>query len=285
MIISAKKSKVMNIHKTVRTSATTEADVAKLNLMHKCESCTREFTKQRAAWKSTWCVGETGVVRTDKAVKLSMRRAAEYGSTRWSSSATRHWKTRPISNIWAAGCKATGATRQTWVIDWRSRNRRLAHWATCGPTTTIANYDTAAVPGLVCSSRTPYCDAWTLNRTVTRSINWFNSRCLQAMTGEHYRETATVLAYDLVLSVRWRRLRYFSCVLHMPADRMVRCALIALMSDSVMYQTGSLFSDCHCIALPQCVAMTANREMWRATVASLSWTCVFKVIYCTTIVP
>ena len=38
MIISTKKSKVMHIHKTTRTSATTEADVAKLNLVHRCES-------------------------------------------------------------------------------------------------------------------------------------------------------------------------------------------------------------------------------------------------------
>ena len=47
MIISAKKSKVMHIHKTTRTSVTTEADVARLNLVHKCESCAREFTKSR----------------------------------------------------------------------------------------------------------------------------------------------------------------------------------------------------------------------------------------------
>ena len=38
----------MHIHKTTRTSATTEADVAKLNLSYKCESCTREFTKLRS---------------------------------------------------------------------------------------------------------------------------------------------------------------------------------------------------------------------------------------------
>ena len=36
MITSTKKSKVMHIHKTTRTSATTEADVAKLNLVHRC---------------------------------------------------------------------------------------------------------------------------------------------------------------------------------------------------------------------------------------------------------
>ena len=43
----------------------------------------------------------------------------------------------------------------------------------------------------VCSSLIHCCEAWTLNRTVTRSINWFNSRCLHIMTFEHYRETAT----------------------------------------------------------------------------------------------
>ena len=46
--------------------------------------------------------------------------------------------------------------------------------------------------------------AATLNRTVTRSINGFNTRCLHVMTGEHYRETATAPAYDLVLAVMVR---------------------------------------------------------------------------------
>ena len=55
MIISTKKSKVMRIHKTTRTSATTEADVAKLNLV----SCTREFTKLRGLkmHMARWCDG------------------------------------------------------------------------------------------------------------------------------------------------------------------------------------------------------------------------------------
>ena len=116
-------------------------------------------------------------------------------------------------------------------------------------------------------SLTHCCEAWTLNRTVTRSINGFNSRCL---TGEHYRDTATVPAYDLVLVVRRRHLRYLGHVLRMPADRMVRCVLMALVSDCVIYPTGSLFSDCQGVALPQLVAMASNRAMWRAKVASLS---------------
>ena len=46
--------------------------------------------------------------------------------------------------------------------------------------------------------------------------------------------------------------------------------LLGLVSDSVMYPTGSLFSDCQGVALPQLVAMASNRTMWRAKVASLS---------------
>ena len=47
MVISAKKSKAMHIHRTTRTSVTTEADVAQLNLVHRRASCSHEFTKQR----------------------------------------------------------------------------------------------------------------------------------------------------------------------------------------------------------------------------------------------
>ena len=86
MIISTKKSKVTHIHKTTRTSATTEADVAKLNLSYKSESCAREFTKLRRLkmHMARWCDG--GLTQrshigslTDKAVKSSKRRAAEAG--------------------------------------------------------------------------------------------------------------------------------------------------------------------------------------------------------------
>ena len=70
----------------------------------------------------------------------------------------------------------------------------------------------------VCSSLTHCCEAWTLNRTVMRSINGFNSRCLHIMTGDHYRETATAPPYDLVLAVRRRRLCYLGHVLYQSAN-------------------------------------------------------------------
>ena len=98
MLISAKKSKVMHIHKTIGTSATTEADVAKLNLVHKCESCTREFTKLRGLKMHMARLCDGGRTQrsrvgslTDEAVKSSKR--LRHPSTRWSSAATRHWRT------------------------------------------------------------------------------------------------------------------------------------------------------------------------------------------------
>ena len=84
MIIPAKNGKVMHIHKTTRTSATNEADVAKLNLVHKCELCAREFNKLRGLniRMARWCDGgrtqrsRVGSL-TDKAIKSSTRRVAE----------------------------------------------------------------------------------------------------------------------------------------------------------------------------------------------------------------
>ena len=113
---------------------------------------------------------------TDKAIK-------------WSSAATRHWRTCPTSITWVAGYKATGATTQMCVIASRfvqSAFSSLSHlWADhrLSRTTKLRLYRVC-----VCSSLTHCCEAWTLNRTVIRSINGFNSRCLHVMTGEHYRD-------------------------------------------------------------------------------------------------
>ena len=238
MIISAKKSKVMHIHKTTRTSATTEADVAKLNLVHKCESCTREFTKLRGLkmHMARWCDGgrtqrsRVGSL-TDKAVKSSKRRAAEASLDKVVIGSDPPLENVPHFQYLGSSLQGDGSDEAD--VDHRWADHRLLR------TTKLRLYRVC-----VCSSLTHCCEAWTLNRTVTRSIKGFNSRYLHIMTGEHYRETATAPAYDLVLAVRRRRLRYVGHVLRMPADKMVRCALMALVPDSVMYPTGSLFSDC-----------------------------------------
>ena len=278
MIISAKKSKVMHIHKTTRTSATTDADVAKLNLVHKCESCAREFTKLRGLkmHMARWCDGgrtqrsRVGSL-TDKAVKSSKRRAAEASFDKVIMGSDPPLENVPHFEYLGSRLQCDGSdeadVRHRLEIA-QSAFSSLNHlWADhrLSRTTKLRLYRVC-----VCSSLTHCCEAWTLNRTVIRSINGFNSRCLHVMTGEHYRETATAPAYDLVLAVRRRRLRYLGHVLRMPADRMVRCSLMALVIDASHYPTGSLFSDWQGIALPQLVAMASSRSLWRAKVASLS---------------
>ena len=59
MLISIKKSKAIHVHRPMRVDATTEAHVATLGLSHKCDSCGREFTKQRGlrVHMARWCDG------------------------------------------------------------------------------------------------------------------------------------------------------------------------------------------------------------------------------------
>ena len=294
MIISAKKSKVMHIHKTTRTSPTSEADVDKLNLVHKCESCTREFKYQTTRAENA----HGALVRRGPYAAIMCRlldwqsRQVEQGIAEASLDKVVIGSDPPLENVphfQYLGSRLQGDGSDEADVGHRleiaqSEFSTLSHlWADhrLSRTTKLRLYRVC-----VCSSLTHCCEAWTLNRAVTRSINGFNTRCLHVLTGEHYRETAIAPAYDLVLAVRRRRLGYLGHVLRMPAERMVRRALMALVSDSVMYPTGSLFSDCQGVALPQLVAMASIRTMWRAKVASLSWTCVFWVtISCTTIVP
>ena len=84
MVISVRKSNVMHVHRTRRVDATTEEDVAALTLAHKCESCVREFAKQRGLniHMARWCYG--GHIQrsrrgslTDTAVNTAKRRVAE----------------------------------------------------------------------------------------------------------------------------------------------------------------------------------------------------------------
>ena len=101
------------------------------------------------------------------------------------------------------------------------------------------------------------------------------------MTGEHYRETATAPAYDLVLAVSRRHLRAppaipWGCAA--PARRQDGgFALMALVSDSMEYPTGSLFSECQGFASPQLVAMASNRAMSRGAPNYISFQRYIKI--------
>ena len=64
-LIHIKKSKAMHVHGAMRVDANTDSDFATLGLSHKCDSCGREFTKQRGLRVHIWLDGATAVVSND----------------------------------------------------------------------------------------------------------------------------------------------------------------------------------------------------------------------------
>ena len=275
MLISVRKSKAMHVHRTRRVDATTEE--AALTLAHKCESCGREFTKQRGLkiHMARWCDGgrtqrsRRGTL-TDTAVKTAKRRAAEatlarvsigddilenvltfeYLSSRLQCDGDDLVDVRHRMDIAQA---AFGSLSHLWTDHRLSRETKLRLYRLS-----------------VCSSLTHCCTAWALTRTVRRMINGFNSRCIHVITGMDYRDTATTPVYDLVLAVRKRRMRYLGHVLRLPQDRIVRRSLIALVKGGTYYPEASLFSDCEVDGLHQLMMLATNRSAWRAKVASLT---------------
>ena len=204
-----------------------------LNLSHKCSACAREFTKQRGLriHMARWCDGgltqrsRVGTL-TDKAVKTAKRRAAEatlgtveidnnvlgnvysfeYLGSRLQGDGDDEADVRYRMDIAQA---AFASLSHLWTDHRLSRNLKLRLYNLC-----------------VCSTLTHSCEAWNLTKTVSQILNGFNSRCLHIITGEEYRVTAVSPAYNLLLSVRQRRLRYLGHLLRLPHDSFVRRTLI-----------------------------------------------------------
>ncbi|KAI8513671.1 hypothetical protein Bbelb_079950 [Branchiostoma belcheri] len=77
-------------------------------------------------------------------------------------------------------------------------------------------------------------------------INGFNSRCLQVITKKHFRDTATNPDYNLMLTIRRRRLRYLGHILRMDPSRLVRRTVEAYVCGGDNPPEGSLLMDCKC---------------------------------------
>ena len=80
----------------------------------------------------------------------------------------------------------------------------------------------------VCSTLTHASEAWMIAPRALATINDFNSRQLHCITGCSYCEVATNPSYDLLTAVRTRRHQCLGHTLRMPADRLVRRAVLAM---------------------------------------------------------
>ena len=121
----------------------------------------------------------------------------------------------------------------------------------------------------VCFSLTHACEAWDMSQRVTRSINGFNSRCLQLITKKSYRSTATDPDFNLVLAIRRRRLRFLGHILRMDDSRLLKQSLTAYVRGGTAPPTGSLMMDCENIPLVKLKLAAEDRTAWRRRVEDL----------------
>ena len=89
------------------------------------------------------------------------------------------------------------------------------------------------------------------------------------IAGEEYRVTAISPAYNLLLSVRQRRLRYLGHLLRLPHDSVVRRTLVAMAGGGNRYPEGSLFMECQGSELKDLETLAVNRTAWRSKVTTL----------------
>ena len=102
-------------------------------------------------------------------------------------------------------------------------------------------------------------------------MNGFNSRCLSIITKQHQRDTAVNPAFDLVLALRQRRMRYLGHILRMPHDRLLRRTLCAYVDGGRNIPDGSLLMDCNGgESFDELAALANDRNGWTTRVNELS---------------
>ena len=276
MVIPTTKTKTMQIHKKVRVTATTEAEITALKLKHICSDCKRGFTTAcgLSINKGRWCdKGKTIRSRkgslADKAVKREKRKKKE--------KERHHVKVEDeeIENVHCfeylgsrLQCDGDDKADVKYRMEiaqpvfsslshiWKDHRLSLAM--------KLRLYKSS-----VCCTFTHACEAWDLTNEIKRLINGLNSRCLHVITGKDYRETATNPDFNLVLAIRQRRLRYLGHILRMNSRRLVRRTLVAYIHGGVGVPSGSLMEDCGEMRLEELICLARDRKRWNTKVNAL----------------
>ena len=122
----------------------------------------------------------------------------------------------------------------------------------------------------VCSTLTHGSEAWILTPRALATLNGFDYRQLHLIIGRSYREEATTPSCDLLTAVRTRRHQWLGHIPRMPANRLVRRAVLALgQRAGPPYQPGSILMDAP-FPLDELVLRAADRRGWARDTRSLS---------------
>ena len=123
----------------------------------------------------------------------------------------------------------------------------------------------------VCSLLTYGCETWQLTKRAMRQINGANSRMLARFTRKSIPQEARPwsTSFDLVLSIRKRRLRWLGHILRAGEEQP---AFQAMVEQSRRGRTGNLLMDAPVFQSIEQLAQTArDRVYWRALVRNLKW--------------
>ena len=123
-------------------------------------------------------------------------------------------------------------------------------------------------------------EAWKLTPRVMRRLNGWNSRCVATITGRSFRkEAGRRQSFDLVSSLRVRRLRWVGHVLRKADSRYPKQALAVVFgsgSTEDLHKTGSLLMDApKCSSFSELVRLAGahgNHPEWDELVRSLERT-------------
>ena len=254
----------------------TEAEVEALGLPHSCPECERTFptTRGLAVHRARWCrPGPRPASRqgqlADKAVKLAKRKASA------ALLPPVVMEGEPLETVYQfdyLGCcftsdadDAADMRHRMTVAGERSRSLGYLWRDNRLPRSLKLRLYAASV----CSTLTHGSEAWTLTPRALTTLNGFNSRQLHRITGRSYRE-ATQPSYDLLTAVRRRRHQWLGHIRWMPADRLVRRAVLALgQRAGPPYQPGSLLMDTP-LPMNELALRAADRRKWARDGHSLS---------------
>ena len=275
--MSAPKSNGMHVHIRERLPVSTEVEVDALDLPHSCPECERTFPTSRglAVHRARWCrPGQRLASRrgqlADKAVKLANRKASA------ALLAPVVMECKSLETVYQfdyPGCRFTGdgddtadmrhrmaiAGERSRSIDYLWRDNRL-----------LLSLKLRLYAASICSTLAHGSEAWMLTPRALATLTGFNSRQLHRITGRSYQEEATTPSYDLLRAVRTRRHHWLGHILRMPAERIVRHAVLALgQRDGPPYQPGSILMETP-LPLTELLQRAADRRGWARYGRSLS---------------
>ena len=251
MEMSAPKLKGMHMHIRERLPVSTEVEVEALDVPHSCPECERSFQTSHglAVHRARWCrPGQRPASRrgqlADKAVNLAKRKAS---AALLAPVVMEGESLETVYQFDYLGCRFTSdgddaadmrhrmaiAGERSRSLDYLWRDNRLPR-----------SLKLRLYAASVCSTVTYGSEAWMLTPRALATLNGFNSRQLQRITGRSYQEEAITPSYDLLTAARTRRHHWLGHILRMPADRLVRRAVLALSQrDGPSYQPGSILMD------------------------------------------